>query len=288
MSRGFDDPTVRLALEEMVARALAEDLRSGDVTSRALIPADARGRGTLLAKQAAVACALPVARLCFETLDRSVSFRAEVGEGQAVDAGTVVARVEGPLRSILAAERTALNFVQRAMGIATATRDAVDTVRGTGVAILDTRKTAPGLRVLDKLAVSAGGGTNHRHALDDMILVKDNHVAAVGSVAAAVERALAAAGHSLKVEVEVDSLEQLDELLALPRLPHVVLLDNFTPDRVREAVRRIGGRIATEVSGGVTQATLRAYAEAGPDAISLGALTHSVKACDLSLEVAGS
>jgi nicotinate-nucleotide pyrophosphorylase (carboxylating) len=185
---------------------------------------------------------------------------------------------------MLAAERTALNLVQRASGIATRTAVFVDAVKGLGVAILDTRKTAPGLRLLDKRAVRAGGGVNHRHALDDMILVKDNHVAVAGGVAEAVHRALKAAGR-LRVEVEVASLDDLEDLLGLSQLPDDVLLDNFDPHEVRDAVRRIDHRMFVEVSGGVTLENVRAYAEAGPDAISVGALTHSAPAADIALDI---
>jgi nicotinate-nucleotide pyrophosphorylase (carboxylating) len=272
-------------LEALVERALAEDIRSGDVTSRALVPEGLSGRAALVAREGLVVAGLAVAARCFGRLDAGVSWQAHAKDGDAVEAGSVVARVAGDLRALLTAERTALNFLQRAAGIATATRELVEAVAGTGVAILDTRKTAPGLRLLDKAAVRAGGGASHRFALDDMILVKDNHLRAAGTVGEAVRRALAAAGHSLKVEVEVDSLAQLDALLAQSRLPHAVLLDNFTPDAVREAVVRVAGRLHVEVSGGVTRTTLRAYAEAGPDAISVGALTHSVKAADLALDL---
>jgi nicotinate-nucleotide pyrophosphorylase (carboxylating) len=273
------------SLEELVGRALDEDLRSGDVTSRAVVAEGLRGRAALVAREPLVACCLDVAARCFARLDPGVSWESCAPEGRAVEAGAVVARVAGDLRCLLAAERTALNLVQRACGIATATRALVDLVAGTGVAILDTRKTAPCLRVLDKRAVRAGGGTSHRFALDDMILVKDNHLRAAGSVAEALRLALVAAGHALRVEIEVDSLAQLDELLAQPRLPDAVLLDNFTPDEVHRAVGRIGGRLRVEVSGGIARDTIRSFAEAGPDAISVGALTHSVRAADLALDV---
>jgi nicotinate-nucleotide pyrophosphorylase (carboxylating) len=225
-----------------------------------------------------------VATAAFERLDSDTGVTELVREGQHVAAGTKLAQVEGSLRSVLAAERVALNLLQRACGIATLTRRCVDLVEGSGVHVLDTRKTAPGLRALDKRAVRAGGGTNHRHALDDMVLIKDNHIAAVASLRVAVERALAGAGRLL-VEVEVDSLTALDGLLALEHLPHAVLLDNFTPEDVREAVRRVAGRLYVEVSGGVTLETLAAYAKARPDGISLGALTHSVKASDIALDM---
>lgn len=278
------DGTTRFAFAEIVERALAEDVRSGDLTSMATIPEAASGRGALVARERLVVSCLDVAELAFRKLDPNVRFSQAASEGSVAEAGAVLATAEGSLRAMLAAERTALNLLQRACGIATLTRSCVDQVADLGVQVLDTRKTAPGLRLLDKRAVRAGGGTNHRHALDDMILVKDNHVAAVGSLRAAVERALAWPAR-VQVEVEVDSLEALDALLALPRLPHAVLVDNFTPDEVAEAVRRAAGRLYVEVSGGVTLATIRRFAEARPSAISMGALTHSPKAADIALDL---
>jgi nicotinate-nucleotide pyrophosphorylase (carboxylating) len=269
--------------EEIVERALAEDLRTGDATSRAVVPEGTRWRGAIVAREPIVACALDVAALVFTRLDTEVRIEMPAREGERLAKGAVLLRVAGDARALLAAERTALNILQRCCGIATATRTCVDAVAGLGVQILDTRKTAPGLRALDKRAVRAGGGTNHRTALDDMLLVKDNHLLAAGGLEAAVERALAGAGR-LGVEIEVDSLAQLDRLLALPRLPHAVLLDNFTPDDVREGVARVAGRMYVEVSGNVTASTLRAYAEARPSGISIGALTHSVRAVDLALD----
>lgn len=280
-----DGEPPRTAYEPLVQLALAEDLGTGDVTSRAIVPAGARGRGRLAAREPLVAAGLFVAARCFEAVGPGVSFEAVLGEGDRAVPGDVLAWAEGPLRDILSAERTALNFLQRSCGIATATRRLVDLVADTGVLLLDTRKTLPGFRALDKHAVRMGGGTSHRAGLDDMVLVKDNHLVAAGSLEVAVERALRAAGPALKVEVEVDGLEQLDRLLALPRLPDAVLLDNFSPGEVAEGVRRVGGRLHVEVSGGVTEETLRAFADAGPDAISLGALTHSVRAADIGLDL---
>jgi nicotinate-nucleotide pyrophosphorylase (carboxylating) len=275
----------RLALEEIIERALREDVRSGDVTSQAVVPDGALGRAVLVAREPLTCCALDVAQAVFERIDPLVRVLALAREGEHVEAGTL-ATVEGPLRSLLTAERTALNLLQRACGIATMTRRCVDVASPYGVQVLDTRKTAPGLRALDRRAVRAGGGTNHRHALDDMILVKDNHVAAAGGLAAAVERALAWPAR-LQVEVEVDSLEMLEELLSLPRQPHAVLVDNFAPQDVATAVTLVAGRMYVEVSGGVTLTTLRDFAQARPDGISLGALTHSVKACDIALDMTG-
>ncbi len=269
---------------DLVERALREDLRSGDITSAAVIPQGARGRARVIAREALACSALDVAALAFRQLDPSVRFDALAAEGEMVGAGSPLATIEGALRPMLAAERTALNLLQRACGIATLTRRCVDRIAGLGVDVLDTRKTAPGLRALDKRAVRAGGGRNHRFGLDDMILVKDNHLAAAGSLSVAVERALAWPAR-VQVAVEVDSLAALDALLELPRLPHAVLLDNFTPDEVRQAVTRTGGRLYVEVSGGVTLETLHDYASARPDGISMGTLTHSPKACDIALDL---
>lgn len=275
---------LRFVFEEIVERALREDIRSGDLTSLAVVPSNATGRGELVAREPLVVAALDIAALVFERLDPAVRFEARAHEGDRVAKGARLATVEGRLQPILAAERSALNLLQRACGIATLTRSCVDLVEDLGVQVLDTRKTAPGLRALDRRAVRAGGGTNHRHALDDMILVKDNHVAAVGSLRAAIERALAWPGR-VQVEVEVDSLDALDVLLGMPRLPHAVLVDNFTPEQVAEAVTRVASRLYVEVSGGVTLQTIRRYAEARPSGISLGALTHSPKAADIALDL---
>jgi nicotinate-nucleotide pyrophosphorylase (carboxylating) len=271
--------------DAMVARALEEDLRTGDRTSLATVPEGVVGRGHIVAREALVLSGIEAAASCFRQVDAEVSFLGLMIEGGSAAAGTNVIEVHGSLRSLLAAERCALNFLQRASGIATRTRRCVDLVEGTGVDILDTRKTAPGLRLLDKAAVRAGGGVNHRFALDDLLMVKDNHVVAAGGLAAAVTSALEGAGAELEVEVEVDTLEQLRELLALPALPATVLLDNFDAARIREAVALIASRMSVEVSGGVTEENLRELAEAGPDAISLGALTHSVRAADLAMDL---
>lgn len=272
-------------LREIVDRALREDVRSGDVTTEAVVPPEMEGRAEIVARESLVPCALDVAAACFLRLDEDLCVGLVAEEGVPVDAGKTLVTLEGRLSPILTGERVALNLLQRACGIATATRELVDLLSGTGVDLLDTRKTAPGLRALDRLGVRTGGGRNHRLALDDMILVKDNHVRAAGSVVEATRRALAAAGHALKVEVEVDDLDQLEALLREPRLPDAVLLDNFTPEDVREAVALVGGRARVEVSGGITRATIRSFAEAGPDAVSLGALTHRVRAADLALDV---
>ena len=274
-----------LELERLVDLALAEDLRSGDATSQACIDPDRRGEGDLVAREGLVVAGLDLARAVFRRLDPDCGFEALAADGDELAPGTVAARVSGNLRALLSAERSALNYLQRACGVATQARRLVRLIEDLPVELLDTRKTTPGLRVLEKHAVLCGGAGNHRFALDDLLMVKDNHVVAAGGLDRAVERALAAAGHAHRVEVEVDSLEQLDELLGFERLPDIVLLDNFTPEQVREGVGRVAGRIRVEVSGGIDETTLRAFAEAGPDAISMGALTHSVRSADLAFDL---
>jgi nicotinate-nucleotide pyrophosphorylase (carboxylating) len=262
--------------------ALAEDVGAGDATTEAIVPADARAAATIVAKQPGVICGLEAAAAVFRRLDPDAVFDVLAADGTVIDQPPrPVARVEASARAILTGERTALNLLQRMSGIATATRSHVERVQGTGVEVLDTRKTAPGLRALDKWAVACGGGVNHRRGLDDAILIKDNHVEVAGGVAAAVR--LARAASTLTVEVEVDTLAQIDEALAAQ--PDAILLDNMTAAELREAVRRTGRRCRLEASGGVTLDTIRAIAETGVDAISVGALTHSVAALDVSLEV---
>lgn len=270
------------AVEALIALALEEDLGRGDVTSEAIFEAAHASSGQIVAKEPLVVCGVAVAAAVFARVDRETRFVARTHDGQGVDRGAIVAVVEGRTRALLAAERTALNFLQRLSGVATLTRRFVELVSGTGAIICDTRKTTPGWRALDKLAVVAGGGANHRADLAAGVLIKDNHVAAAGGVKAAVERARRRAPHSLRIEVEVTELAQLDDALAAGA--EVILLDNFDPAGVKQAVAHIGGRALVEVSGGITLETVRAYAEAGPDRISVGALTHSARAVDLSLE----
>ena len=276
-------PLPDVLVEPIIRAALAEDLgRAGDITSQACIPADARLRAQFAARKAGVVSGLDCVRLTLAAMDPAARFQALHADGEAVAAGAVLARVEGGARAILAAERTALNLLGRLCGIATLTAAYVTAIQGTGARITDTRKTTPGLRALEKHAVRCGGGISHRYGLDDAILIKDNHVAACGGVALALERAKAAAGHLVKVEVEVDSLEQLDE--ALPLGPDVILLDNFSLADLREAVRRTAGHVRLEASGGVSLETVRAIAETGVDVISVGALTHSAPALDVGLD----
>ena len=278
-------PLPDLLMEPIVRAALAEDLgRGGDVTSNACIPPEARFSGVLRARKPGVVAGLDCAEAAFRLLDEEAQWVAVVHDGAAVASGTDLARIEGLARAVLAAERVALNLVQRMSGIATLTAAYVRAVEGTGATIADTRKTTPGLRALEKYAVRCGGGVNHRFGLDDAILIKDNHVAACGGVGTAVEQARAAAGHLVKVEVEVDGLGQLEEALRFG--PDVVMLDNFSLEDLRAAVAMAKGRAVLEASGGVTLETVRAIAETGVDVISVGALTHSAPALDIGLDAA--
>jgi nicotinate-nucleotide pyrophosphorylase (carboxylating) len=271
-----------LSVEELVALALAEDVGAGDLTTVSTVPEAAQARGILLAKQALVVSGLDVADLVFRKVDSRLSLVPSVVEGSSVVSRTTLGRVTGPARGMLTGERVALNFLQRLSGVATVTRAFVDAVAGTKARIRDTRKTTPLLRSLQKRAVEAGGGVPHRSGLDTGILVKDNHVRLAGGVGEATRRARAAAS-GVAVEVEVESIGQIDE--ALRAGAEMLLLDNLTPDEGREAVARIAGRVPVEVSGGVTLETVRAYAEAGADYIAVGALTHSAPSCDISLEI---
>ena len=268
-------------LERVAFAALAEDVGEGDVTTEATVDAHATGTADLVVKTPGVVCGLRVAEAVFRALDPELRFEPLVDEGASVTGVTAVARVSGPARSILTGERTALNFLARLSGIATLTRRYVDAVEGTDVAILDTRKTTPGLRALEKHAVTCGGGLNHRFGLDDGVLVKDNHLRVAGSVATAVERLRAAS--PLAIEVECDTLEQVSEALAARA--DAILLDNMSLDELRAAVELVAGRARLEASGGVTLENVRAVAETGVDEISVGALTHSARSLDVSLEL---
>ncbi|BCP98099.1 nicotinate-nucleotide diphosphorylase (carboxylating) [Thermus thermophilus] len=270
-------------LEEALRAWLREDLGQGDLTSLLVVPEDLEGEAVILAKEGGVLAGLWVAERVFALADPRTAFTPLVAEGARVAEGTEVARVRGPLRGILAGERLALNLLQRLSGIATLTRAYVEALAGTKAQILDTRKTTPGLRALEKYAVRVGGGRNHRYGLFDGILLKENHVRAAGSVGEAVRRAKARAPHYLKVEVEVRDLAELEE--ALEAGADLILLDNFPLEALREAVRRVGGRVPLEASGNMTLERAKAAAEAGVDYVSVGALTHSAKALDLSLLV---
>lgn len=268
----WDHPEIR----DLIARALAEDVGAGDATTNACVPEDQEGSGFFLTRQPMIVAGTPLLELIYDQEEVDVLHR----DGRAIEAETVFARVRGSARRLLTLERTALNFIQRASGIATNAARYVDAVAGTGVQVLDTRKTIPGLRRMEKLAVAAGGAANHRFGLWDAILIKNNHVDAAGGVAAALERC---AGAGLPVEIEVRNIAELDEALDAGAVH--VMLDNFTPEDVASAVRRIDGRAKVEVSGGITLETIRAYAEAGPDYISCGALTHSAPAADISFRL---
>ena len=269
-------------VRRLVRSALDEDLGAGDATSEATVPEGARARGVVLAKQELVLAGLDVARLAFEALDPAVRLVPEGREGDRFFPDTVIATVEGRARPMLAAERVALNFLQRLTGVATQTRRFVDAVAGTAARIRDTRKTTPLLRLLEKHAVEVGGGVPHRGGLDSGVLVKDNHVRLAGSVRQATLRAVAGA-RGLPVEIEVDSAEQIED--ALEAGAQMILLDNFSPDEARAAVEQVRGRVPLEASGGIRLDNVRAFAEAGVDYIAIGALTHSAPAADISLEI---
>ena len=279
MNRSLPD----ILIEPVVRMALAEDLgRAGDVTARACIPEGARMRAVFAARKPGVLAGIDCVRLAVLAMDPGASIALRLRDGEGFEAGSALADVEADARAFLAAERTALNRLGRLCGIATLTRAYVEAVAGTNARIADTRKTTPGLRALEKHAVLCGGGVNHRFGLDDAILIKDNHVAVCGGVEEAVRRARAAVGHLMKVEVEVDGLDQLDEALAAG--PDVIMLDNFTLAMLREAVTRTAGRVTLEASGGINLGTVRAIAETGVDVISVGALTHSAPALDVGLD----
>jgi nicotinate-nucleotide pyrophosphorylase (carboxylating) len=267
-----------------VAGALAEDLGlAGDVTTDAVIAPEATASGVFAARKPGIVAGLQVAAATFRHLDPEVRFDVLVPDGGTVEPGKIIARVSGNARALLTAERVALNFLGRLSGIATLTRRYVDAVAGTRAQIVDTRKTTPGLRAFEKYAVRAGGGMNHRIGLFDAVLIKDNHIAVAGGVGPAVAAARARVGHMVKIEVEVDTLDQLSE--ALQHRIDAVLLDNMTPDQLAEAVRIVAGRAITEASGGVNLDTVRAIAEAGVDLISVGALTHSATVLDIGLDI---
>ncbi len=275
------------ALQEwrsLLERALAEDIGSGDVTSKLTIPESLQGTAVIEARQDLIVCGLEVAREVFAAVDPTLRFEAIASDGECVRPGTILARIAGSMRSILAAERTALNFLQRLSGVATLTQKYVDQIAGTSTKLVDTRKTLPGWRALDKYAVATGGGTNHRIGLYDGILIKDNHIAAAGSLARAVQAAKTGAPKHLRVQVEVESLEQAQ--IALEAGADSLLLDNQTPESLTAICKALRDRIELEASGGVTLANIRAIAETGVHRISVGALTHSAPAVDIALEIA--
>jgi nicotinate-nucleotide pyrophosphorylase (carboxylating) len=274
-----------LAIEEAVQRALDEDLgRAGDITSIATIPEATKAHAILIARQSGVIAGLPLAVATFQRLSPDISIQAHFRDGATVASGVQVLTISGPARAVLAGERTALNFVGRLSGIATLTSDHVRRTAGTGLRICCTRKTAPGLRALEKYAVRCGGGFSHRFGLDDAILIKDNHIAVAGGVRPVLERARAQIGHLVKVEIEVDTLAQLREVLDTG-LADVVLLDNMDVATLTDAVKLAAGRVVLEASGGVTRDSIAQIAATGVDYASVGALTHSAPNFDVALDI---
>ncbi|MCX7816428.1 MAG: carboxylating nicotinate-nucleotide diphosphorylase [Syntrophales bacterium] len=275
----FDINSVRPLIE----KALEEDIGSGDITTKSILTGREKGRAKAIAKKNLVVSGIHIFREVFLTMDNTLTVKTEVEDGQEVFSDTVLAYVEGKLASILTAERTALNFLQRMSGIATLTRQFCLAVVGTNAKILDTRKTNPGLRILDKYAVRCGGGMNHRFALYDGVLIKDNHITAAGGISEAIKRTRAAVHSDIKIEVEVKNTEELVE--AIEAGADIVMLDNMTVPEMREAVRITRGRVLLEASGNVSLENVRDIAMTGVDFISVGALTHSVKAADISLKI---
>jgi len=272
-----------LNVAEAIAAWVAEDVGRGDRTTEAVVPPDATGRARIEARAGAVLAGVELASLCFEAAGGGVEVEVLFRDGERVRAGDTVARLTGSLRSILTGERTALNLLARLSGVATITSRYVDAVRTTPVRIVDTRKTTPGMRTLEKYAVRVGGGSNHRHGLDDGVLIKDNHIVAAGSIGEAVRRARGRVPHGLRIEVEVTTLEELDEAVAAGA--DSVLLDNMSPEQTAAAVGRAGGKVLLESSGGISLDNVAEYAAAGVDLISVGALTHSAPSIDLALEM---
>ena len=279
-------PLPRIMIEPLVRMALLEDLgRAGDLTTDAIVPSGHRATTLLVARQPGVVAGLDLARLSFELLDPAIAIRVERDDGAVVAPGDMIAAIAGPARAILTAERVALNFLSRLSGIATATASIVAAIKDTRAKVVCTRKTTPGLRAIEKYAVRAGGGSNHRFGLDDAVLIKDNHVAIAGGVTAALRRARTGVGHLVKIEIEVDTLEQLRE--ALDHGIDAVLLDNMDSTMLAEAVAMVAGRALTEASGRITPATAHSIAATGVDLMSIGWLTHSVSILDIGLDFEG-
>jgi nicotinate-nucleotide pyrophosphorylase (carboxylating) len=270
-------------VETLIRHALAEDIGSGDVTTQAVIPEETKGSARIIAKEPLVVAGTQVAQRVFLLVDPSLKVGIPRQDGSQAGPGDLLLEVSGGVSTMLMAERTALNFLQRLSGIATLTRAFVKRVAGTSARIVDTRKTTPGWRLLEKAAVRAGGGCNHRFGLYDGVLIKDNHIAAIGGVGPAVAAVRRQIPHTLKIEVEVETLDQLEEAIAVGA--DVVLLDNMAPSAMIEAVRRAGGRLALEASGGISLENVKEVAETGVDLISVGALTHSARAVDISMEI---
>jgi nicotinate-nucleotide pyrophosphorylase (carboxylating) len=279
----FTRPPHRLLIEPIARHALEEDLgRAGDLTSDLTIPDDLRSKARLIARKGGTISGVVIAKCTFSLIDPALTVDIKIPDGASVQADTVLAVIEGSSRSLLTGERVALNFLGHLSGIATATRALVDAVAGTKARIVCTRKTTPGLRVLEKYAVRCGGGFNHRFGLDDAVLIKDNHLLACGGIGPAVERVRAGTGHMTRIELEVDTLAQLEEALALG--VDTILLDNMTPEDLKRAVAMTNGRAKLEASGNVTLSSIRAVAETGVDYISSGALTHSAPSLDVALD----
>ena len=273
----------RLLVTPVVAAALAEDLgRAGDLTTDAIIPADRAATVRLVSREPGVVAGLPLAELAWELLDPSVRMEVHLPDGSRVNPGDAIATIHGPARALLTGERVALNFLGHLSGVATGTATIAAAIAHTAAKVADTRKTIPGLRALQKYAVTCGGGSNHRFGLDDAVMIKDNHIAVAGGLRAAVEAARAHVGHLVKIEVEVDTLEMLAELLEVGA--DVVLLDNMSPAELRRAVELVGGRMVTEASGRITPETAAAIAESGVDLICVGWLTHSARVLDIGLD----
>ncbi|NLX64262.1 MAG: carboxylating nicotinate-nucleotide diphosphorylase [Clostridiaceae bacterium] len=269
-------------VDDIILRALKEDMPMGDITTESTVPEDETSSARLIAKEDMVVAGLEVFCRVFILLDQNIYIERYVNDGDKVKTGTVILKISGNSRAILKAERTALNLLQRMSGIATATRKFVDILEGTKAKIVDTRKTAPGLRYLDKMAVRMGGGANHRFSLSDGVLIKDNHIKASGGITAAVKRARERVPHTVKIEVETETMEQVKEALAAGA--DIIMLDNMKPEDMKEAVAYINGRALTEASGNITADNLAIVAKTGVDLISSGSLTHSVKAADISLK----
>jgi nicotinate-nucleotide pyrophosphorylase (carboxylating) len=275
-----------LEIDEAVHRALAEDLgRAGDITSVATIPEDRQARAVVVARKGGTISGLPLVEAMFRKLDAGIKIEAHARDGDTVAAKTSLMTISGNARAVLAGERAALNFLGHLSGIASATHEFVRRIEGTRARIVETRKTTPGLRALQKYAVRCGGGFNHRFGLDDAILIKDNHIAVAGGIRAVLEAAKAKAGHLVKIEIEVDTLDQLREVLDCG-LADVVLLDNFDPPALKTAVELVAGRLVTEASGGITLDNVAAIAATGVDTISSGAITHSSPSLDVALDIA--
>jgi len=271
-------------IKTFISNALREDIGPGDLTTEALIQPDIEGKAELIAKEPLILAGIEVAREVFHQVNQDINFLGRHPDGEDLSSSTVIATISGPLRSLLTAERVALNLLQRLSGIATLTRQYVNGIEGTKARIVDTRKTTPGLRALEKYAVRIGGGKNHRFGLFDGILIKDNHIAAVGSLTEAVKRAREKAPHTLKIEVETENLDQVRE--AVSAGAEIIMLDNMDIETMKEAVKLINGKALIEASGGINLNNVRQVAETGVDLISVGAITHSARSMDISMEIA--